>query len=135
VFTSRQELKDAWERARERMMASLNPGRRAMAWWEFDSGDLKHPGYFRERSTLWRAGQLTTDEKTALEAEWKAEFDRAQAPDFTMNDGNGALLRGDSARAAHYEHHDVPGALVRKWSAARRRRERRSVPLEEAAAK
>jgi len=134
VFTSREELEDAWQRARERMLASLSPGRRAMAWWEFDAGDLKHPGYNLERSTLWRKGLLSADEKTALEAEWKAEFERAQAPDFTVNDGGSELLRGDCARAAHYEHYDIPRELVKKWSAAQRRRERRSAPLEEAAA-
>jgi hypothetical protein len=128
VFTSRKQLEDAWQRARERMIASLSPGRRPMGWWEFDAGDLKHPGYGSERSTLWGAGLLTDVERTTLEAEWKAEFATAQAPDFTLNDGSDELLTGDRARAAHYAHHDIPRELIRRWSAARRRRARQPPP-------
>jgi hypothetical protein len=63
------------------------------------------------------------------------EFKRAQAPDFSINDGSGEMLRGDCARAAHYAWADIPRELVKKWSAARRRRERRSAaPLAEEAA-
>jgi|SRR5215471_5630501 len=134
VFSSREELEDAWQRARERMMASLGPGRRAAAFYEFEWEGTR-PRYGEERSTLWRVGALTPVEKDALEVEWKVEFERAQAPDFTVDDGNGELLRGDCARAEYYAHHDIPRELVRRWTAARRRRERRSAPpLEEAAA-
>jgi hypothetical protein len=105
-----------------------------MGWWEFEAGDLKHPGHNHERSVLWRAGKLTTGEREGLETEWKMEFERAQAPDFTLNEGFGELLRGDAARTKHYRHHDIPAALVKRWTAARRRRERRSMALEEAAA-
>jgi hypothetical protein len=122
VFTSREELNDAWERAREKMMASLSPGRRAMGWWEFDAEGLKHPGYDLERCILWRAGKLTADEKATLEAEWKAAFAEAQASDFMLNDGSGELLKGDCARQAHYHHHDIPRELIRRWEAAARRR-------------
>jgi hypothetical protein len=87
-----------------------------------------------ERSTLWHSGQLTEAEKATLEAEWKAEFEKAQAPDFTLSDGSGELLTGDCARAAHLAWCDCPAELVKRWSAARRRRERRSASLEEAAA-
>jgi hypothetical protein len=124
VFTSKEALKSAWERAREGMMAFLSPGRRAMAWWEFDAEGLKYPGYDLERSTLWRADKLSADEKVTLEAEWKAEFDRAQPDDFTVNDGSDELLKGDCARAAHYRHHDIPRELVKRWTAAARRRAR-----------
>jgi hypothetical protein len=134
VFTSREALKSTWERARERMMASLSPGRRPMGWWEFDAGDLKHPGYDRERSTLWRAGLLSADEKIALEAEWQTEFETAQAPDFTLNDGSDEILVGDCARAAHYRWADIPDKLVKRWEKAeRRRRVRQGAPLEEVA--
>ena len=68
-----------------------------MGWWEFEAGDLRYPGYDLERSTLWRAGLLSVDEKAALEVEWKADFETAQAPDFTLHDGNG-ILAGDRAR-------------------------------------
>jgi hypothetical protein len=132
VFTSREELKSAWERAREGMMAFLSPGRRAMGWWEFDAEGLKHPGYHLERSTLWRAGKLSADEKVTLEAEWKVEFEAAQAPDFALNDGSGEILAGDCARAAHYRGADIPDKLVKRWGKAERRRRARS-PEKEAA--
>ena len=123
VFTSREELKSAWERAREKMMASLSPGRRPCAFYEFEwSG--RRPPYFEEQSTLWRLGKLTPEEQITLEHEWKVEFDRAQAPDFTLNDGSDELLKGDCARAAHYRWADIPAALIRRWQAAARRRAR-----------
>jgi hypothetical protein len=131
VFTSREELKSAWERARERMMASLSPGRRAAAWWEFEF-DGRRPPYFEERSFLWRRGLLTPEEQITLEREWKVEFEKAQAPDFTMNDGSGEILVGDCARAEHYRHHDIPRELVKRWTAAARRRRPRAEVSEKA---
>ena len=134
VFTSKEELKSAWERAREGMMAFLNPGRRAMGWWEFDAEGLRYPGYDLERSVLWRAGKLRADERLTLEREWRAEFETAQAPDFMLNDGSGELLKGDCARAAHYRHHDIPRELVRRWEVAARRRRARARGAESGAA-
>jgi hypothetical protein len=133
VFNSRQELESAWQWARERMMASLSPGRRPQAFYEFEYTGTRPP-YDTERSTLWRKGLLTVEERATLEREWRAAFTEADAPDFTVNDGSGEILTGDCARAAHYAHHDIPAALVKRWQAARRRRERRSAPLEEVAA-
>jgi hypothetical protein len=123
VFTSREELKNAWERAREKMMASLSPGRRPAGWWEFEF-DGHRPPYFEERSFLWCRDLLTPEERSTLEIEWKAEFAKAQAPDFTLNDGSGELLVGDCARAAHYAWADIPRELVKRWTAAARRRVR-----------
>jgi hypothetical protein len=133
-FNSRQELADAWQRVRERMMASSNPGRRPAAFYEFEFTGSRPP-YDTERSTLWSKGLLRADEKEALERQWKADFVEAQAPDFTLSTGD-EVLKGDFARAAHYRWADIPNTLVRRWSAAaRRRRERRSAaPSEEAAA-
>jgi len=135
VFNSPEELRDAWARGRDvAMRLWARDGRRPQGWWAFEAGDLRYPGYNRERSTLWRAGKLSPGEKEGLETEWEMEFQRAQAPDFSMDGSSGDLLKGDCARAAHYAHHDIPRELVKRWSAARRRRERRSVSLEEAAA-
>ena len=68
LFDSREELEQAWHKHRTEIMRLWGShGRRPMGWWEFDAGDLKHPGYDRERSTLWRAGVLTADEKAELE--------------------------------------------------------------------
>jgi hypothetical protein len=123
VFTSREELKSAWERAREKMMASLSPGRRPCAFYEFEWPGHRPP-YFEERSTLWRLGMLTPEEQLTLEHEWRLEFGRAAAADFSVNDGNGELLVGDCARQAHYAWADIPRELVKRWTAAARRRVR-----------
>jgi hypothetical protein len=133
VFTSREELYDAWQRVRERMMASLSPGRRPQAYYEFEF-DGPRPRYNEERSVLWRMGLLSVGEKVALECEWKVEFAKAQAPNFTLNDGH-EVLRGELAQAAHYRWADIPRELIRRWQTAeRRRRGRQGAPLEEAAA-
>jgi hypothetical protein len=134
VFSSREELEDAWQRARERLMAPLAPGRRPQAFYEFEFTGPRPP-YDTERSVLWRMGLLTADEKATLEAEWKMEFERGAGPDFTLNDGSGEILGGDCARAAHYAWADIPRELVKRWEkAARRRRGRRSASSEEVAA-
>ena len=70
------------------------------------------------------AGALAAEEKAELERGWKVEFERALAPDFTLNDGSGEILTGDCARAAYHRWADIPDKLVRRWSAARRRRAR-----------
>src|SRR5262245_2138542 len=140
LFSSREELEAAWTAHRDELMARHGShGRRPMIWWELAAGDLEHPGYATERSVLWRAGVLAADERTTLEREWRQEFQTAQAPDFTLDDGNGDLLKGDCARAAYYEHHDIPRELVKRWEKAERRRRGRqpvapSAPQEEAAA-
>jgi hypothetical protein len=129
LFNSREELVDAWQRARERLMASANPGRRPQAFYEFEF-DGPRPPYDTERSALWRKDLLRADERAALEDEWRQEFQRAQASDFTLNDGSAELLKGDCARAAHYEHHDIPRELVKRWTAAARRRRTRAIRSE-----
>jgi len=120
LFGSREELERAWQQARERLLEGCRPGRRVMAWWEFES-TVPYPGYGSERSALWRMGLLSADEKDTLEREWKAEFETAQAPDFTLHDGTGILM-GDCARAAHYRWADIPNTLIKRWSTAARRR-------------
>ena len=116
-FRSREDLVAAWEAGRAVVMRLWGShGRRPMGWWEFDAGDLKHPGYDRERSVLWRAGVLSAVECAELEHQWEVEFTRAQSPGFTMNTG-GEILKGDCARTAHYQWADIPRELIRKWTA------------------
>ena len=126
VFTSREELEDAWQRAREWLMAISNPGRRPAAFYE-----IEHPGvrrsYDTERSDLWRKGLLTAEETVTLEREWKAEFKKAQAPDFSINTGDGEILHGELARIAHNQWADIPYELARRWTAAARRRRPQAV--------
>jgi hypothetical protein len=121
LFNSREELVQAWAACRDELLARANAGRRPAGFYEFEF-DGRRPPYDTERSTLWRMGLLSADEKAVLEAEWKAGFEEAQAPDFTLNDGGSELLRGDCARAAHYAHHDIPRELIRRWEKAARRR-------------
>ena len=131
-FRSREELVAAWEAGRAVVMRLWGShGRRPMAWWEFDAGDLKHPGYDRERSTLWRAGVLSESERTELEAEWRREFEHAHRPDFFIST-SGEVLHGDAAVQAHLAWADVPIELAQRWAAARRRRGRHEAPSEEA---
>jgi hypothetical protein len=121
-FNSREELVAAWSRGRSLVMRLWGShGRRPQAWWEFDT-DLKYPGYFRERSVLWRTpGVLSQQERTELECEWRREYDAAR--------GMGARERRD-----HLAHHDVPDELIREWTAARKRRRRQPTPSQEEAA-
>ena len=78
---------------------------------------------------MWRKGLLTAEEKVTLEREWKMEFQKAQAPDFSINTGDGEVLHGELARIAHLKWADVPYELVRRWTAAvRRRRPRAEAP-------
>src|SRR5262252_5825080 len=95
--------------ARSTPLCIVSHGRRPMAWWEFDAGDLEHPGRDREQSTLWRAGVLSESERAEVEAEWRREFD---------------VTRGKSARERreHYEFHDIPDELIERWQGTRKRR-------------
>jgi hypothetical protein len=109
LFSSREELRAAWEKNRTEVMRLWGShGRRPLGWYEFDAGDLERPPYDRERSTLWRAGVLSEAERTELEGEWRREFDAARG-------------MGARARCEHFEHHDIPNELVEAWHAARRR--------------
>jgi hypothetical protein len=132
LFNSREELVQAWAACRDELLERANAGRKPAGYYEFE-WEGPRPPYATERSILWRANKLSAEERTELEAEWKVAFQEAQAPDFTLNDGNG-ILTGDCARAAHYEHHDIPATLIKRWGTAQRRRERRAAPSEEAAA-
>ena len=117
-FRSREELVAAWAAGRGVVMRLWGShGRRPMAWWEFEAGDLAHPGYFRERSTLWRAGVLTEAERVEVEHAWRVEFDAAR--------GMGARERRE-----HYEHHDIPDELIDQWQAERRKRKKLSQAAE-----
>jgi len=120
-FDSREALQVAWTAARDELLGRANPGRRPCGYYEFEF-DGPRPAYDVERSTLWRKDLLSADEEVTLETEWKAAFQEAQPDDFTLNDDSGELLKGDCARAAHYEHHDIPRELIRRWEKAERRR-------------
>ena len=137
-FSSREELVQAWETHQDEIMARWGRGgRRPAGFYEF-VWDGPRPPYDQERSTLWRAGVLSVDEKVALEREWKVDFEKAHRPDFFHHTGR-EVLHGDAAVQAHLRWADVPRELVKRWTAALQRRgrvrHRAPAPSEEAAAK
>jgi hypothetical protein len=120
VFASEEERHAAWRKHRDRLMALWGKGgRRPLAWWCYEAGELDYPGYDFERSTLFEAGRLTEPERAELLAYWKHEFDRACVPGFFICLGPGRFLANEEACAAHCRWADIPRALVAAWSAER----------------
>jgi hypothetical protein len=105
-FRSAREAREAWRRHRDFLMEQYGSrGRRPLAWWVFEAS-IEHPGYDRERSTLYEANMLAEAERAELEAHWREEFGRARA------------LDGASVRRAHFERADIPPSLIEAWSDA-----------------
>jgi hypothetical protein len=131
---SEEERRAAWIRDRDRLIGTLSSGlgRRLQAWWRYEA-PIPWPGLDRERSTLYQAGLLGDDEKAELEAEWRRQFDRAQAPDFWLCLGPNEILEGAAARRAHYREADLPRELVKRWTAERKRQARTIRQLQDAA--
>jgi hypothetical protein len=121
LFHDRQELESAWAQGRAVVMRLWGShGRRPAGFYEFEYAG-RRPPYDLERSTLWREGLLTAEERAELEREWEVEFAAAQTPNFMLNTGH-EILKDDEARAAHYRWADIPHELVKRWTAAHRRR-------------
>ena len=126
VFNTPEQLRDAWTRGRDVVMRLwARGGRRPQAWWflgDAASLGLKWPGYHHQQSYLFEHNALGEEERAQLLAGWRKEFEQA------------CSLEDAAARKAHLDWADVPHSLRQRWQAARRRRERRSAPLEEVAA-
>ena len=125
VFANEDEARALWTRHSPRLMDLFAMrGRRPVAWWKFDA-PIPYPGDEFERSALYEAGLLSPEEREQLVAEWREEFDRAQAPGFGFcaglrPDGKGALwLTGQAARRAHHAWADIPTSLVEQWRTER----------------
>ena len=117
-FEDEAEAEELWTRHKARLMeAHACNGHRPMAWWAYDAPEGIEFDYDTERSTLFETGLLTKQEREQLIAEWRNEFERAQAPDFFYCAGPGKCLRGAPARAAHWQWADIPASLVREWTA------------------
>jgi hypothetical protein len=126
-FETREALQCAWAKGRAYVMATwAKAGRRPQAWWEFES-PLPYPGRGREKSALYSAGLMGARERKQVVSEWRREFQRAQAADFTVTVGPDRILRGPAAQEAHYAWCDLPLELQKKWSAERRRSKRQAV--------
>jgi hypothetical protein len=121
AFATEAEYAEAWARNRDRLLAACPHGRRPMAWWRFEA-PIQFPGYDHEPAVLFEADLLAEAEIAALLAEWREQFEKAQAPDFWFCLGPGCFLKGVAAKKAHLQWAGVPRTLVRKWTAQRRRR-------------
>jgi len=118
AFDSDEHARAAWIQHRDRMMEQHGShGRRPLAWWAFEAGELRWPGRDRERSTLYGAGLLAEGEREELLRYWREQFDRAHDPNFFHCGGPGKILHGAAARREHYRWADIPPALVEAWSA------------------
>jgi hypothetical protein len=116
-FASDEERRESWFYHRDRLLQHCTCGRRPMAWWRYEVGDLRYPGYDGERSTLYQAGLLGEDERRELMAWWREQYLQAHAPGFTFCQGPGLFLRGIEARREHLKWADIPAELVEAWSA------------------
>jgi hypothetical protein len=117
AFETVERARRYWADNRARLMPILAvDGRRPWGWWAFEADAPRHPGYDRERSTLYEAGLLGAEEAAELLADWRHEFDRANGADFFCCVG-GKNLRGAAARHEHFKWADIPPALVEAWSA------------------
>ena len=131
AFRSETEHADVWARHRDHLLADYRHGRRPMAWWRFEAGDLRFPGLNHERSTLYEAELLGEEERAELLAWWREQYLRARAPDFWLCLGPGRFLEGAPARRRHYEWADIPKSLLVQWTQERRRRSRTIHALED----
>jgi hypothetical protein len=96
AFDSEDEVRAAWEKHKEHLLADYAIGRRPWAWRALDYPHLRWRGFDREQADLWRAGVLGIAERIALEAMWREDFER------------GRDLKS------------VPRELVRQWKKAQR---------------
>jgi hypothetical protein len=141
AFADEQEVCEAWNYHRARILTSYRHGRRPWAWWAFESGDLRYPGHDRERAILFEAGLLGEEEREQLVAHWRAHFVQAQQPGFMFCIGHAkpgdtfaTWLEGSAARKAHYRWSGIPRSLLKEWLRGRSRSVRsKTVPAREEA--
>lgn len=107
---------ERWQRHRERMMAHMRPGRRPEEWWQYEA-PISWPGYDNETVALYEAGLLSDEEIAELMPRWRAEFERAQAPNFFYVEGPGVYFEGAVARRRHYEWAQIPPSVLRAFEA------------------
>jgi hypothetical protein len=125
LFHTPEQARAMWSQHRDELMRHFgSDGRRPVAWWRFEA-PFPYPGLDVERSTLWRAGVLSEEEKLRLEVEWRQEFDHAWEPGFVEYE-NSEMIQGVRARRLHFEWADIPHELVEQWTAERRRQRRRA---------
>jgi hypothetical protein len=107
VFANEDERRATWIRHKARVMELWGKGgRRPIAWWLYEAGELDYPGYDLERSTLYAAGLLAEGERVELLAYWRREFDRLMDPNFGDTD----------ACEQHIRWCDLPRQLLGQWA-------------------
>jgi hypothetical protein len=127
-FENDAHRREMWFRHRDRVMRQwAKGGRRPVGWWLYESSQFglqRYPTYQYERSVLWEAaGVLSEEERAQLESEWRREWDRCwDEPHFFHCAGPDKNFTGDEARAYHLVWADVPPELVYKWLAEREQR-------------
>jgi hypothetical protein len=118
--------REAWENNRDLIVPRwIGKAMRPQAWWDYDAPKLaiRFPSDPDEESAvLWRGSLLTADEVTLMMGMWRGYFDEAQAPDFVLPIGPGAVLKGPAARVAQYQNYGIPKELLKKWKRERERR-------------
>lgn len=73
IFNDVSELRQAWIKHRNKVMALWGTRcRRPAAWWEFETS-FEYPGYDDEPRFLYERGLLSEAERAQLEAQWAAE--------------------------------------------------------------
>src|SRR5262249_33286308 len=74
VFSTREEAQAAWAKHRDEILSGWDHlARRPMGFYAFEV-ECSPPDYDIERSTLWRLGVLSEEERAAIEDEWLVEF-------------------------------------------------------------
>src|SRR5262245_60628943 len=76
IFATAEERREAWERHREALMASMRPGFRPWAFWELEVPAKRryhvHIHHGGEAVVLADLGLLTAEEEAVLGPEWDA---------------------------------------------------------------
>ena len=118
-----------WQRHRDRLMGLFGShGRRPLAWWRYDS-PIPYPGYDREQSTLYEAGLIEAAERDELVAEWRSEFERAQAPGFSFTASPKSSHGTFQLLACMFRHRGSLGKVkIPEWASLRPPLCRRGVP-------
>jgi hypothetical protein len=107
LFRTREELRAAWDRGRDYVMATWGRnGRRPQAWWEFEAPalGLRWPGVDREHRVLYEAGVLGAEEIAQLKAVGELAPEEAfagAAGRSLVRDFSGRLSSAAPRRPAH----------------------------------
>jgi hypothetical protein len=125
--------RERWLRHRETLMKWARTGTRPPGWWAYERHLQPPEDRNRETELLMAMGELSPAELAELVPEWRAEYDKAQRPDFAVcighaqpHDTFATWIEGDEARRRHYAWAGIPKRLLKEWDRERRRKPRAS---------